>query len=175
MFFSDKKQLELELRQKDSDTERLLECMERIIKGDYSPVDEEGFFDKSLVQRYNEMLDASMDRNNRMVMRLNDAMNRIGDSELVKNMLEEVDSQTTSINDMRAASEGLGSSISNIQESAENIRESSHQVISSSRGCMEKMSECLHLVDEGARSIGSISQEMAGFADKAQKINEIID
>ena len=175
MFFSDKKQLELELRQKDSDTERLLECMERIIKGDYSPVDEEGFFDKSLVQRYNEMLDASMDRNNRMVMRLNDAMNRIGDSELVKNMLEEVDSQTTSINDMRAASEGLGSSISNIQESAENIRESSHQVISSSRGCMEKMSECLHLVDEGAKSIGSISQEMAGFADKAQKINEIID
>ena len=175
MFFQKNKELEKQLEVKNADTLRLKECMQRFIDGDYSRVSAEGFSDPALPDMFNAMLDAAMDRNNRLLMRLNDAMNRIGDSELVKNMLEEVSSQTVSISDMRDSSTDLGSTISNIKSSAQNIRESSHKIITSSRSCMEKMNESLRLVDEGARSIGGISVEMAGFREKAQKINEIID
>ena len=173
--FGEKKILREQLDDKNADIELLLACMKQFAEGNYTAVSGDLFKDGELAKRYNEMVDAAMDRNNRMTMRLNDAMNRIGDSELVKNMLEEVDSQTVSITGMRDSSGELGSSISNIQSSAENIRESSHLIITSSRDCMDKMNESLRLVDDGAQSIGSISQEMQGFRDKAQKINEIID
>ncbi len=175
MLFSKKNEALEQLQAREADLALLMECMQRYIDGDYSRVSEEGFNDTALVQRFNQVLDSAMDRNNRMLMRLNDAMNRIGDSELVKNMLEEVDSQTTSIADMKESSSGMGVSIANIQNSAENIRESSHTIISSSRDCMDKMNESLKLVSDGARSMGDVATEMTGFKEKAKKITEIID
>ena len=173
--FSEKKKLRAELERRDADIARLMEYMEGFAAGKFENAGEEEFNDPAMAKTYNALVDAAMDRNNRMTMRLNDAMNRIGDSEPVKNMLEEVDSQTTTIGAMRDSGSDLGSSISNIQSSASNIRDSSHQIINSARDCMDKMNESLKLVDEGAASIGSISQEMTGFREKTKKITEIID
>lgn len=158
-----------------ADINQLMECMQKYIDGDFAAIDVSAFNNTELAEKYNAMLDAAMDRNNRMLVRLNDAMDRIGDSELVKNMLEEVDSQTVFIENMRDSSKDLGSSIENIQSSAFNIQESSHSIIDSSRNCAEKMNESLRLVDGSTKLIAVISDEMVNFRDKARKINEIID
>ncbi len=173
--FSEKKQLRTELEKRDSDISHLKEYMEGFAAGKFENAGDDEFNDPALAKAYNAFVDAAMDRNNRMTMRLNDAMNRIGDSEPVKNMLEEVDAQTSTISAMRDSGSDLESSISNIQSSASNIRDNSHQIIESARECMDKMNESLKLVDEGAASIGSISQEMTGFREKTKKITEIID
>ena len=173
--FSEKKRLREELEKRDADLARLKEYMEAFGSGQFENAGEEEFNDPTLAKLYNELLDKSMDRNNRMTARLNDAMNRIGDSEPVKNMLDEVESQTATIGAMRDSGSDLGSSIANIQSSASNIRDSSHLIIDSARECMDKMDESMKLVDHGAVSIGSISQEMAGFREKTKKITEIID
>lgn len=157
------------------DTALLMECMQKLIEGDFSAIDTADFDNKELADKYNEMLEAVVDRNNRMTVRLNDAMVRIGDSELVKNMLEEVSSQTVSINGMRESSHELGSSIENIRVSACNIQDGSHGIIDASKECTDKMNESLEFVDDSSKQIADILNEMNVFMEKTKKINEIID
>lgn len=160
---------------KVSDDILLMECMQKFIDGDYSDVNVEEFQNQELAVKYNEMIASMMDKNNRMMVRLNDAMNRIGDSELVKNMLESVGSQTTSIGIMKNSGQGLGTSIENIQNSALSIQESSHEIIQSSGNCTDKMNQSIKLVDESTQLISAISTEMESFKQMTKKINEIID
>lgn len=159
----------------DADVTLLISYMQKFIDGDYSEVAVEEFQNPELAEKYNEMIASMMDKNNRMMVRLNDAMNRIGDSELVKNMLESVGSQTTSIGNMKNSSQGLGASIENIQASALNIQESSHGIIDSSGNCTDKMNQSIKLVDESTQMISVIAEEMESFKEMAKKINEIID
>ena len=65
--------------------------MERAITDfNYSPVDTTPFKDKEIVEKYNQLLKAAAERNNVLVMRLNNSMTRIGDSGCVKEMIEQV-------------------------------------------------------------------------------------
>ena len=172
--FGGKKENEELLAQK-ADMALLLEYMKGYTEGNFARAKEEEFSDPEPARVYNALVDKIMDTSNRMLMRLNDAMYRIGDSELIKDMLEEVGEQTGSIDEMENRSSELDSSISNISSSAVDIRESSHVIIQSSKSCMDNMKESTRLVDESVAAIGSIQKEMDSFRVKAKKINAIID
>ncbi|MBR6909053.1 MAG: hypothetical protein IKN35_02015, partial [Lachnospiraceae bacterium] len=77
----------------ESDKEKLIGYMERIAGGDYSFAKEDDFVDKSLADRINSMIVGIKKSNNVFVMRMNEAMTKIGDSSVVKNMMEKVNEQ----------------------------------------------------------------------------------
>ncbi len=157
------------------DKNLLLEAMERAIAGDYSPIDASLFHDAEVAEKYNEVLRATVKNYNYLVMRLNDSMTRIGDSSCVKNMIEEVNSQTFAINDMRGASQDLGESIQNIQTAVQDIQQNTHKVMQASEESIEDMEECVSIVDESATQVQSINEQILSFKEKAEKIHEIID
>lgn len=159
----------------DEDNALFLECMDKVIAGDYSAIDVSAFRNQELAEKFNLLLVSFLKANNTFVMRLNDSMTRIGDSSCVKEMIEQVNSQTTAINDMRGSSQDLGESIQNIQNAVQNIQENAHGVIKTSLQCVDDMNSSIHIVDESSNRIMHINDQVADFKEKAIKINEIID
>lgn len=159
----------------DADKELLLSCMEKAVTGDFSQIDISGFHDTALAQKYNAVLEAFLKANNNFVMRLNDSMTRIGDSSCVKEMIEQVNSQTESIGGMRDSSQELEDSIQNIQSAVQNIQTNAHSVIEKSQTSLNDMEASVKIVDESARQILAINEQVAVFKEKAISINNIID
>ena len=81
-----------------------MECMEKVIAGDTSSVDATAFHNQALGEKFNSVILSFLKSNNNFVMRLNNSMTKIGDSSCVKEMIEQVNSQTAAINDMRESS-----------------------------------------------------------------------
>lgn len=153
----------------------LLECMNKAIAGDFSPLDETLFHDSELPKRYNELLNAFFHSNNAFVMRINQSMAKIGDSSHVKEMIEQVNSQTTAIGNMRDSSQDLGESIEHIVTAMQTIQEASHEVQQTSSESAETMMQSMKIVDDSTVQIQNISEQMVAFRETAVKINEIID
>lgn len=157
------------------DMQQLFACMEKTIEGDFSPVDESLFHDAELPKRYNQVLEAFFKSNNIFVMRLNNSMTKIGDSSCVKEMIEQLNSQTLAISDMRNSSQELGESIENIVSAMQTIQENSHEVMNSSAESISTITKSMEIVDESAVQIQNINEQMLAFQEKTVKINEIID
>lgn len=159
----------------DEDIMLLLSCMDHVINGDLSPVNVSAFHNPQTGDKFNEMLSSILKTNNTLVMKLNRSMTKIGDSSCVKEMIEQVNSQTSSISDMQESSHNLEQSIQNIQTAVQNIQKNSHDVIQNSNHCMEDMNESIHLIDDSSMQVQSINDQVSDFKEKAIKINEIID
>lgn len=159
----------------EEDNTLLMECMEKVISGDISSVDITAFHNKELGEKFNAVIMSFLKSNNNFVMRLNNSMTKIGDSSCVKEMIEQVNSQTVAINDMRGSSQDLDNSIQNIQSSVEKIQENSHSVIETAYHCIEDMNSSIRIVDGSSERILKINDQISNFKEKAIKINEILD
>ena len=157
------------------DQKLLLEFMDKAIQGDFAPIDTSLFHDPEVADKYNQVLNAFFVSNNTFVMRLNSSMARIGDSSCVKEMIEQLNSQTIAIGDMRDSSQELGESIENIVTSVQTIKDTSHEALTASAESVSSMEETIRIVDESARQIQTINQQIVAFQEKTEKINEIID
>lgn len=159
----------------EEDNALLMECMEKVIAGDTSSVDVTAFHNKEIGEKLNAVILSFLKSNNNFVMRLNNSMTKIGDSSCVKEMIEQVNSQTAAINDMRGSSQDLGDSIQNIQSSVEKIQSNSHSVIETAYHCIEDMNSSIRIVDGSSEQILKINDQISNFKEKAIKINEILD
>lgn len=159
----------------EEDNALLMECMEKVIAGDTSSIDVTAFHNKELGEKFNAVVLSFLKSNNNFVMRLNNSMTKIGDSSCVKEMIEQVNSQTAAINDMRGSSQDLGDSIQNIQSSVEKIQSNSHSVIETAYHCIEDMNSSIRIVDGSSEQILKINDQISNFKEKAIKINEILD
>ena len=159
----------------EQDQQLLLELMDKAIQGDFSPIDASEFHSPELASKYNQVLNAFFVSNNTFVMRLNQSMARIGDSSCVKEMIEQINSQTVAIGDMRDSSQELGESIENIVSSVQTIQETSHDALTASAESVNSMEETIRIVDASAKQIQSINEQVVAFQEKTEKINEIID
>ncbi|MDE6015318.1 MAG: CZB domain-containing protein [Acetatifactor sp.] len=158
-----------------ADSTLLIEWMDKAIAGDFSPVDLSQFQDPQLAAKYNQVLGSFVQLNNNFVMRLNDSMTLIGDSSCVKDMIEQLNSQTTAINDMQGSSQELGTSVQNIQDAVYTIQEKTHTVKEDADSCVVDMNASIRTVDASVASVLQINDQIADFQAKAAKINEIID
>lgn len=159
----------------EEDNALLIECMEKVIAGDTSSIDVTAFHNKELGEKFNNVILSFLKSNNNFVMRLNNSMTKIGDSSCVKEMIEQVNSQTAAINDMRGSSQDLGDSIQNIQSSVEKIQVNSHSVIETAYNCIDDMNSSIRIVDASSEQILKINDQISNFKEKAIKINEILD
>lgn len=159
----------------EADHNLLLELMDKALGGDFSPIDTDAFSNPAIAEKYNQVLNAFYVSNNNFVMRLNHSMSRIGDSSCVKEMIEQLNSQTVSIENMRSSSQELDASIESIVDSVQTIRQTSHEALEASGESVMSMEKTIHIVDESTQQIQSINKQIIDFQEKTAKINEIVD
>ena len=88
-----------------NDLNTLLDVFDKIISGEISqtgdsPADTTFFENPEVANKFNEVVETYKRFNNNFVMRLNEAMESIGDNSYVKNMMDEVQSQAQAIGAM---------------------------------------------------------------------------
>ena len=157
------------------DSQLLLEAMDSIIAGNYNAVDTSPFHDPALADKLNELIIAFKKSNNNFVMRMNEAMEHIGDSSLVKEMIEQVNSQTSSIQEMNASSKNLESSINNISDEVSYIKDTTRNAIEVSQVSVANMQKTISAVEESVEEIGSINDKDQDLHTKIEQNTEIID
>jgi prefoldin subunit 5 len=159
----------------ESDMKLLLECMERAISGDFSAIDPSSFQNPEIAEKYNAVLETTFKVNNQFVMRLNDSMTRIGDSSIVKDMIEQVTSMSSAMKDMHASDKELSDSIVNVQYAVQSIQDNSHSIMNISKLCSQEMNSSIEIVDESEKQIDDINRQILTFRENAEKITRIID
>ncbi len=157
------------------DRDKFIECMGKALSGDFSYIDGSQFHDPEVADLYNQVIDSFMKSNNGFVMKLNNSMARIGDSSNVRDMIEQVNSQTTAINDMKGSSQDLGESIEHIVYSVQSVQEHTHDAMNASADSVSNMVNSIRLVDESTKQINAINAQIVEFQEKTVKITEIID
>lgn len=157
------------------DLKLLLESMDTIIGGNYDNVDISIFSDEAVGKKLNELVNAFKKSNNNFVMRANEAMQSIGDNSYVKAMLDQVQSQTVTIQDMQQTGSNLENSINDITNSIEHIRDNTHNVLQATNDSADGMRESVNAVRESTEEINRINDQVQEFQEKITKISEIID
>ena len=158
-----------------NDRELLLQAMDKIIAGDFSEVSAEGFRDPIYAEKLNQMIGAYKKPNNNYIMRLNEAMQSIGDNSYVKNMLDQVYTQQQSITDMNSSSQILKESIGNISDAMGEIRDNTHDMLQVSQSSAANMNDSITVVNESSQKIADINNQVNAFHEKINKIGEIVD
>ena len=158
-----------------NDRELLLQAMDKIIAGDFSEVSAEGFRDPIYAEKLNQMIGTYKKANNNYIMRLNEAMQSIGDNSYVKNMLDQVYTQQQSITDMNSSSQILKESIGNISDAMGEIRDNTHDMLQVSQSSAANMNDSITVVNESSQKIADINNQVNAFHEKINKIGEIVD
>lgn len=159
----------------NNDSNLLLDAIDGIIAGNYEDIDISTFSNPAVGDRVNQLIYAFKKCNNNFVMRLNEAMMAIGDNSYSKDMMDQVEQQTTLIHDMDISGNNLESSISDISNSVAQIKDNAHQVINSAVHSEENMKESIQVVNASSEEINKINEQFKAFQEKIEKISEIID
>lgn len=157
------------------DSKRLLNAMEEIIAGNYNEIDTTVFHNPIYADKLNEVLRSLKQSNNVPVMRMNEAMEAVGDNELIKSTFDQVTSQTEAIQKMERSSREMEQSIHNIAASMGNIRDNTHEIHDTFHALTDAMHDNIQMVDEASAKIQLINRQMQAFKDKINKIGEIVD
>ncbi|MBP3578640.1 MAG: chemotaxis protein, partial [Lachnospiraceae bacterium] len=158
-----------------NDKQLLLEAMQQFIDGKYANLDTSVYADAEVAEKFNQMMTVLKKSNNNYVMRMNEAMEHIGDNSCVKEMIEQVMAQTSSIQSMTASSKEFEASIQNISEEVEHIRDEAHAAIEVSTASVSNMNETIEAVTDSVTQIQGIHEKVAVFEEKIEQINNIID
>ena len=159
----------------DHDAVQILDTIDKIIAGNFSGVNPVDFNNPEYGEKLNKMLHVFTEVNNPVVMRLNETMGVIGDNTLIKNTLEQVESQTKSIQHMENSSQHLESSIENISDAMGDIRANTHKILSVSQNITTDMNDSIKAVNKSSEKISTINQNVQDFKGKIDKIEEIVD
>ncbi len=159
----------------NQDVTLLMQVMDNIIAGDYSAVNVTLFNNPQYGQKINDVIMAFKHANNNFVMRLNEAMESIGDNSFVKVTLDQVQSQTEAIAEMSEASRNLEDSILNISTAMGHIRDNTHEMMGVVQNSTTNMNESIKVVNESSDKISRINEQVQEFQDKIDKITEIVD
>ena len=157
------------------DLKKLLEHMKKAADGDMSAVEASEFHDPEIAQCYNELMKSVFRANNIFVMRMNEAMIKIGDSSVVKNMIEKVNEQAKIVATIPTSGQELEHSITRVQGAVSNIQSSSHDVIETTRNCSEEITQSIAVIDSTAGEVDQINGQIAAFKENTEKITKIID
>jgi methyl-accepting chemotaxis protein len=152
----------------------LMENFDRIISGDLNYIDVSAFHNKQYGEKLNQVIRAFKVANNNYVMRLNEAMTEIGDNSNVKNMLDQVQLQATSTEQMEISSRNLEESIGNISASMAAIRDNTETIYNVSQSGTVNMSASIKAVNESSEMIADINRQVQDFQEKIDKISEIV-
>lgn len=157
------------------DVHQLLDAMDVVAAGNFDEVDVSTFRNPLYGEKLNAIIRIFKETNNPVVMRLNETMQTIGDNTLIKDTLEQVQSQTKSIQDMEEESQHLENSIANISDAMGHIRDNTHEILSTSENITVDMKDSMKAVNQSSDRIKVINERVQDFKGKIGKIEEIVD
>ncbi|MGN0427494.1 MAG: methyl-accepting chemotaxis protein [Agathobacter sp.] len=157
------------------DKELLLSQIEKIKNGDYTPADTSAYSDPALAERFNEMIDVLQKSNNNYVMRLNESMNIVGDNSFVKQMYDQIDAQTKSIQEIKGSEENLLSSIGGVHSAITNITKGTSEMKSALSDSVSNINENIQMVSTSSNAILALNEQLQNFHERIEKIVEIVD
>lgn len=163
-----------------NDLQTLLEVFDKIISGEISqtgeaPASEAAFENPEIARKFNQVVETYKRFNNNFVMRLNEAMESIGDNSYVKNMMDEVHSQAEAIGAMGEAGHNLEESINHINATMADIKDNTHEMLAATQNSTANMNDSIKVVNESSEKIADINRQVQEFQDKIHKIGEIVD
>ena len=163
-----------------NDLNTLLDVFDKIISGEISqtgdsPADTTLFENPEVANKFNEVVETYKRFNNNFVMRLNEAMESIGDNSYVKNMMDEVQSQSQAIGAMGESGHNLEESINHINVAMADIKDNTHEMLATTQNSTANMNESIKVVNESSEKIADINRQVQEFQDKIHKIGEIVD
>lgn len=163
-----------------NDLNTLLDVFDKIISGEISqtgeaPADAALFENPAVAEKFNQVVETYKRFNNNFVMRLNGAMESIGDNSYVKNMMDEVQSQGEAIGSMGESGHNLEESINHINVAMADIKDNTHEMLATTQNSTANMNESIKVVNESSEKIADINRQVQEFQDKIHKIGEIVD
>lgn len=164
-----------EEKTKNQDVDMLKAAMKQIINGDFSAISLEGYTDPELPEMFNQAIGAVKRFNNNFILRLNEAMMTIADNSYIKNLLDEVESQTADIENMKNSSITMEESIRNILNYMGSIRNNINAMLSASDKSTSNMNDSVEAVNESAEQIRRINDQLQMFHGKIDEIGKIVD
>lgn len=159
----------------EEDLKRLIECMKETIGGKNEEIDVSAFHDQQLAKTYNELLRNLLDSNTVFVMRMNDAMKQIGDSSVVKNMMEEVGEQLQTAEGIHASGDELERSVANVQGAIQNMQVGSMALVKTTDDCSAEINASLNTIVESTKEVTEINSKLEEFKESAATITKVID
>ncbi|MBR1861295.1 MAG: chemotaxis protein [Lachnospiraceae bacterium] len=159
----------------EEDRERIIACMNEVASGKLDEIDTEGFHDAELAESFKKMIVGIKKSNNVFVMRMNEAMVEIGDSSVVKNMMEQVNNQRSVVDTIHVSGSELEKSVTNVQYAVQEIQTNSEGVLNTARECAGKMRESTAQIEKSALEVNRINDQITKFKEDAENITKIID
>ncbi len=159
----------------EKDIELLISKMEDAIVGDFKTIAEDEFENKELAERYNKVMEAVLANNTGIVMALNESMKKIGDSSVVKNMVEKVNEQQGVIESLRNSGEGMSGIAGEIQSSADAMKNESSQINHIVDSCKDRIDSSVNSVDTSVLQLDDLVTKISEFKAKAENIFNIAE
>ncbi len=128
-----------------SDKEKLLKAMEDFGGGSFEKIDRDSFEAPELADAFNEMLRRQVERNNKFLVRINDAQSRVGDTSCLKAMLDTIDEQRGAFKALQAARLDITPDERPLSEANQEFLALTAQVKNTFRPCSEDLEEALKL------------------------------
>ena len=157
----------------EQDIKLLIERSQGAREGNFAEISAEGFQNTELVKAYNEVIRAVLKNNTDLVMSLNESMKIIGDSSVVKNMVEKVNNQQGEIGELRNTGNKFAESAEQIKDSADEMKSKSEEITVIVHECKASVTES---VDNVGRSVGELDrlvEDIASFREKAEAISNV--
>lgn len=126
-----------------SDLQRLLNAMKDYGEGKYDAIDTSVFDDPSIGEAFNDMLDAAVKRNNRILARINDAQSRIGDTSCLKLMFEQIDAQQDAIRRLQESRNEITPDERPLGDIDREFLSLSQQISNAVKPCIDEVNEAL--------------------------------
>ena len=158
----------------DNDKQLMMQAMDAVINGNFTPIDTSSFTDKAYADKLNQLIYTFLNANNNFVMRLNESMLSIGDSATIKKMLDQVSAQNVSIQNMNDSSRNLQESLNRISDETNLIRETTEGAVKISQTSIGHITESIRAVESSAAEVNSINDKAQFFHDKITEISSII-
>ena len=146
---------------KKSDKSMLKEAMQRVETGIYRPVDVSVFTDTELAEAFNSMVEGIASRNNRHLMRINEAMRMIGDGGWLKSMFDVINLQQEYVNRLQELDRIFSNNLMESDKSEVRTLTLIRQLRSSILPCIEGINEIVNAfaAEGGYQSLTSESVE----------------
>ena len=125
--------------------ERLVLAMQGFRDANFEPIDRDEFDNPEYADAFNEMINATVERNNKYLARINDAQSRIGDTSCLKSMFEQITAQEKAIKVLQEARLDVTPDERPLTETNMEFLALSAQLKNTFRPCSEDIKEALAL------------------------------
>jgi len=134
----------------------------------------ENLHDPQLAFLYNKLLERLLINNHDYIMKLNSAMNIIGDTMVVKKMLHSVELQDASLNHIQKTGNDIRSGINNISDVMQNILNYINHSATATQTGTQNITQSIKRVANSYENIKKLDEMFKHFEDNTQKINDIV-